>query len=982
MMHPFELCSTYNADNYVVGFYVLKTGVSWKNEDQVVEAFVKTNSSKKQTVKLKLLKGALWSDDSFAAKEDVLVYINKQERTQDLSRKVCLIVSKRFFESFIYGADPTQELKRMKDLLKLPTEMCRLALSFVNGEKKEFDEDHVPDFLEPVYIDEYYHTIEPYLLPEQRQAYESWKRPVISGGKGHSKEKLKYLLSISPSSPFHDKYDVTYESIVEVFDKYVVGQDNLKHSLAVCLAENYHKLKKRGIRILLHGLPGTGKTSWGGVIAEAMHLKYKVVNLGDKSSTLSLNGCESSYEDSEPGNILKFFYKCKTSETVIVWDELDKLAHIGEVRGKDGHVMECLLPILDPDRTILADAFLDEVPINCENTISICTANRIDNVPPEVLNRMDMIFSMSPYEESTLMKILYHSMPTVEAEYHLGRKWIEENALKRMICYRGDFGARDVRADLKVLAAYSRDNNQAVITDTLVDEILPMYVDTSNRIVRYHLNETKYTREQRQAILEAVSRRSCADNLSEQERRALDLKIDCLTRLIPQKVHPFNADVFFKTAGDKLHGMEKIQQAIAAEFYASSEARNHPEPILLVGPPGVGKTSLIEAIAESTGRKYIRLQMSGITDADFIQGQIAEKVAANPGKLVQKMVAIESTSPLIYFDEIEKIGQECAQTLFDVFDDNPHVHDRFLDFSVDLSSAQLICSANDVTQIHPALLNRMKIIRCSGYSASEKQVIAREYLIPSITRGISITMDDDAIDAVLKYYENDCGIRSMKHGLSTVVHECMLNQRNNDSAVSIHVKDVERILGAKPYTYLAEKKAGCVNGLATYGDAHGLVMPIKVTLLHNGEKRITGLPEASIRDSILVAETWLEEEFNVSLKDGYHIHFSPAGTKKDGPSAGVGIAICMLSAITGSVIGEVAFSGEFDGSSVLPVGGVALKVQAAKSAGIKKVYLPEGCSEDLNSDEFKDIEIVFVSKIQEIVKDLFPSIKKDHICVR
>lgn len=130
------------------------------------------------------------------------------------------------------------------------------------------------------------------------------------------------------------------------------------------------------------------------------------------------------------------------------------------------------------------------------------------------------------------------------------------------------------------------------------------------------------------------------------------------------------------------------------------------------------------------------LQMSGITDADFIQGQIAEKVAANPGKLVQKMAAIESTSPLIYFDEIEKIGQECVQTLFDVFDDNPHVHDRFLDFSVDLSSAQLICSANDVTQIHPALLNRMKIIRCSGYSAYEKQVIAREFLIKCLFLGV------------------------------------------------------------------------------------------------------------------------------------------------------------------------------------------------------------------------------------------------------
>lgn len=602
------------------------------------------------------------------------------------------------------------------------------------------------------------------MLPEQRVAYKTWS--VFSvGSSNRNSEKIKYLMNISPAAPFRDREKVTYESIMEVFNRKIVGFENMKHTIAIYLAENQKKIRKRGVNILIHGLPGTGKTNlWGGAIAEALHLHHKIVNLGDKSSTLSLNGCEAPYDNSESGILVKFFFKCRTSENVITWDELDKVAHIGEARGKDGHVMECLFPIFDSDRKTLGDAFLDEVPINLENTINICTANRVDNVAPELLNRMDMVFYMEPYDEKILLTIIHRNLPTIEKEYKLKSGWIRENALKRLIKYRSDFGARDIISGLKTMATYSRDNNGAIVTVKIVDGIMPNVVDMNNATVRFYYNEEKYSKEQKAEILETMTRRTCAENLSEQERRALDLKAEYLTKLIPNNSFKFDPDVFFKSVNKKLWGMEDTK------------------------------------------------------------------------------------------------------------------------------------SKNSVDRVY------------------------------------------------------------------------------------IQKEDVTRILGSKDYVYLADKKtSGCVNGLATYGDSYGLVMPIRVTLLHNpnGEKRITGLPEAAIRDSVTLAETWLEEEFGIYLKEGFHIHFSPAGIKKDGPSAGLAIAIALLSAATGICVGNIAMSGEFDEKNVLPVGGAALKTQAAVSAGINKVYLPEGCRKDIDPEKFENVQIRFVKNIDSVVRELFPNIKKD-----
>lgn len=969
MMHPYTN-EMFSFDDLIPSGYIIKENASW-NKKGVALNYVEVNPPNR-VARIYLLPGAFWSDDSFEAGDHVLLLVHKTAKTRAGSLIAGAILSEASAERFFISGDIEASIDRIEEFFSLPSNLQRLAYTFIQNRESSSIKDELTiefNMADPTSNTlEYFNVIKSNLLPEQRMACKRW---LMRSSKPNEAKKLDTFLSICPATLSKQTEPVSYEEILAVLNKEIIGCDPINKTVAKALAERRKKHRRRGIRILFYGLSGTGKTSWGKAISNALKLPYTRVNLGEISSTVSILGCESSYENSDIGSIAKFLRSVCTSEVLIVWDQVDKLARPGTERGKDGNVAESLLGVLDPDSPCLCDNFLDNVPIDCGNMVSILTANRKDNIPAEFINRCDLVIEVKPFSEETLTKIMDQRATIIGRESGLANDWISTNAKAELLRYRGDFGARDIRAALCHMADIAKDT-KCKVTRALVEKEMTKTVQMDDPAIWFHYHEHLYTNTQREAILNAFNKRIGSENLSAIEKRALDLKIKYLTRLIPDGLHTFNVDQFY-TEANKLYGMMSAKNAIAAELYAGNfSIENRSDPILFVGPPGVGKTSLVEAIAVATNRKYIRLQMNGVTEASFINGNSPEKVAADAGQPVRKMTQAETTSPLMYFDEIEKVSAACAISMIDLFDDSGLFFDHFLEETIDLSGAMLIASCNDLSAMNPVLLSRFKVIHVPGYSTREKQTICREYLIPSAAKGMDVSVSEDAVMSLVKRYANEAGIRGIKHGLQSVIKQTLLARREDYKAgtLTINQRDVEQVLGRASFSYIADHtEPGSLNALGTMGDSAGIVMPIRVTLLDNGTRRITGLPEGAIRDSILIAETWLEG-LGYSLEKGFHIHFGPGGIKKDGPSAGLAIAVALYSAVTGMAVPKVAFTGEFDGCRVLPVGGLDLKIQAAQTAECDAVFLPEGCRNKVDSKKF-DIKILFASTIKEVIDVVF-----------
>ena len=969
-MHAANFNGRYNPAEWRPYRYQLVDEVNWTEEEQIIKVRPAGDSEPKVS-EILLCQGAFWSQEHFDADDKVLILMKKNSKVAEDPRQGSMIASQSFFRSFIAGETPNEAVTRIinlpcfsEDAQKVIVSVATGGISYKKGEKC------ISDFLDEENVKDYYRAVKAYMLPEQRRAIERWIASIPTNKKNF--QKLRLLLPVSPSAPNRDNQLLSHERIIRKLNEHIFGLDDLKQNVARILSKKATQ-KKRGTVLLFHGLPGTGKTEMALAIADAVNLGFIKFNLGNISSTLSLVGSEGSYYDSDAGVLAHFFNSEKTSETVILFDELDKLAKTGTDRGKDGNVVETLLALLDRKSPQLCDNFLEGVPIDCRNTIFILTANRIDNLPPELINRCELVYHIEPMTVSCLKEIMFQQTSKLAKENHLPENWLTKDAYEAILQFRSDFGARDVIGYLKILSTFAEKKapGEPISSDD-VHQILPEIADITSPAVRFHRNEEKYSESHKEAILNAFYVRAGCENLSSQEKRSLDLRLEYLTKLIPEEEHHFDKETFYEYGRKHIYSCEKQMDEIAADYYTADLYGCKPMPKLLWGPPGVGKTSIIEAVAAASGRKYVRLQLNGITDPSFFRGTSSEYVAANAGFFIVKMAEAESLRVLLYLDEIDKTGREVSMTLLDLLDGK--FYNNYLETFIDTSNLLVIATCNDPSAVDPVLRSRFDLVEMAGYSAKEKRLIAEKFIIPEMTKKTPISFAPEAFDQILSRYETDSGVRAMEHGIKKVMKQCLL-RADRSSQILISPDDVARILGPSEYQYVADNEPGCINGLGTYGSAHGIVMPIRVTLLNSGKKRITGLPEESIKDSIAIAETWLEVKYGYELSGGFHIQFNPPGVKKDGPSAGVAVAIALLSAVTGTTVNDIAFTGGFDGNNVLPVGGIANKVQAAMSAGIKIVYIPGSCRHDINSENYDSIEIRYVSRIDEITKDLFVNVE-------
>ncbi len=413
------------------------------------------------------------------------------------------------------------------------------------------------------------------------------------------------------------------------------------------------------------------------------------------------------------------------------------------------------------------------------------------------------------------------------------------------------------------------------------------------------------------------------------------------------------------------YGLEKVKERIVEYLAVQQRVKKLKGPILcLVGPPGVGKTSLGRSIARATNRKFVRMSLGGVRDEAEIRGHRRTYVGSLPGKILQNMAKVETRNPLYLLDEVDKMAMDFrgdpASALLEVLDpeQNNSFNDHYLEVDYDLSEVMFITTANSLN-IPAPLLDRMEVIRLAGYTEDEKVNIAKKYLIPKQLKnnGLKpeeIKISESAIREIIRYYSREAGVRNLEREIATVCRKVVkrILQKDPGRAVSVTAKSMEKYLGVKRFRYgLAEDedRVGQVTGLA-WTEVGGDLLTIEAVVVPGkGKETYTGRLGDVMQESIKAAMTVVRSRASaLGVKPDFyrdndvHFHVPEGATPKDGPSAGVGMSTALISALTGiPVKANVAMTGEITlRGEVLPIGGLKEKLLAALRGGIKTVLIP------------------------------------------
>jgi len=450
-----------------------------------------------------------------------------------------------------------------------------------------------------------------------------------------------------------------------------------------------------------------------------------------------------------------------------------------------------------------------------------------------------------------------------------------------------------------------------------------------------------------------------------------------------------------KVLDEDHYGLKKVKTRILEYLAVLQRAGKVKGPILcLVGPPGVGKTSLGHSIARATNRNFVRISLGGVRDEAEIRGHRRTYIGAMPGKIVQGMKKAKSSNPLFLLDEIDKLGNDYrgdpSSALLEVLDpeQNHTFNDHYLEVDYDLSDVMFICTANSLNLPRP-LLDRMEIIRLSGYTEDEKVEIAKRHLIEKqieangLKKG-EFSISDNALRDLIRYYTREAGVRNLEREISNLarksVKEILMKKRKK---VNITPRNLKNYAGITKYDYgkiSEESRIGLVNGLA-WTETGGDTLSIEaVTHAGKGKFTMTGQLGDVMKESIQVAEMLVKSRApalgiqpEVFETIGVHIHVPEGATPKDGPSAGIAMVTAMVSGLTGiPVHRDIAMTGEVDLlGQVLPIGGLKEKLLAALRAGITTVLIPKDNLKDLEDipqNVKKVIEIIPVAKVEEVLE--------------
>ncbi|MCS6877941.1 MAG: endopeptidase La [Geminicoccaceae bacterium] len=443
------------------------------------------------------------------------------------------------------------------------------------------------------------------------------------------------------------------------------------------------------------------------------------------------------------------------------------------------------------------------------------------------------------------------------------------------------------------------------------------------------------------------------------------------------------------------YGLEKVKERIIEYLAVQQRVEKIKGPILcLVGPPGVGKTSLGKSLAKATGRNFVRVSLGGVRDEAEIRGHRRTYIGAMPGKIIQCMKKAKSSNPLFMLDEIDKLGADFrgdpSSALLEVLDpeQNANFNDHYLEVDYDLSDVMFVCTANTLRMPQP-LLDRLEVIRIPGYTEEEKVEIAKRHLIPKQRKQHGLkeeewSISDEALVDLIRYYTREAGVRNLEREIANLARKSLREILvEGKKSVKITRKNLEKYAGVRRYRFgeaELEDQIGVTTGLAWTEVGGELLQVEAVTVPGKGKMTVTGKLGEVMQESVQAARSWVRSRANelgipyeTFEKTDIHIHVPEGATPKDGPSAGVAMVTSIVSVLTRiPVKASVAMTGEITlRGRVLPIGGLKEKLLAALRGGLKTVIIPKENEKDLAEipeNAKKRLEIVPVATIDEVLR--------------
>ena len=473
--------------------------------------------------------------------------------------------------------------------------------------------------------------------------------------------------------------------------------------------------------------------------------------------------------------------------------------------------------------------------------------------------------------------------------------------------------------------------------------------------------------------------------------------IDWLLCLPWNKLSKDNTDVkkITEVLNNSHFGLESVKERIIEYIAVKKKTNTSNSPIIcLVGPPGVGKTSLASSIAKALNKDFVKVSLGGINDEAEILGHRRTYVGASPGKIIQQMKKANTSNPVFLIDEVDKLTKDYkgdpASALLEILDkeQNDKFCDNYIEEEFDLSNVMFILTANNIGGIPAPLLDRLEIIELSSYTIYEKLNIAKYHLIPDLLNEYkvkNIKFTDSAIQKIITYYTKEAGARDLYRQIDSIIRKAIINN-DKSSKIVIDNGDVEAYLGATKYNITindTNTKTGIVNGLA-YTMYGGNILKVTCTLYPGkGNVTLTGALGDVIKESIYIALSYIKAnntmfkiDYKIFEEVDFHFHIEEGSIPKDGPSAGVTIVTAILSLLKNKIIpNNVSMTGEITlRGKILPVGGLKEKLIAATTNGIDTVYLPLESSKEfslLPSEVRDNLNIILVEDYEDVYKSLF-----------